>query len=340
MFTLIDIINRIQKPSLLSKINSEEFKHQLILSFDSLNSENAGAFFNLIPIDISEDVLPTYLLAYEKILKILKTERNEKYEVIHKGSPFYFLGIGSFLIEDYERSVFYMDAALSEDLRSRLKDQPAQLFFKIDTENTNQLALPIVIKLKTQLENHLKEYRTNNDSTLQLKNIIDKILENSKFKTISSAFLSYTLEYETRRDQILITPMNITGEPFILHFLKGCVLLESLLNLISNKKGGNLGSKLDSNFERLGLIKTSKKYNLRSSNNIITDLIKEIDTNSEKYNVKCFRTVRTLRDIFAHNIEFLKPKVREYKTIFDLTFGAICIVLESYIKQIEKNGVS
>jgi len=40
----------------------------------------------------------------------------EAYAGIHKGTPFYFLGMAAFLVHDYETAVFFFDAGVSEDL--------------------------------------------------------------------------------------------------------------------------------------------------------------------------------------------------------------------------------
>ena len=51
-----------------------------------------------------------------------------QYQQIHKGTPFYFLGIAAFRCHDYETAAFLMDAALSEDMQNHATntDTPAQ----------------------------------------------------------------------------------------------------------------------------------------------------------------------------------------------------------------------
>ncbi|MFA5387433.1 MAG: hypothetical protein WC322_03480 [Candidatus Paceibacterota bacterium] len=55
--------------------------------------------------------------AYESNLKLIKENFSDKFDKMHKGTPYYFLGWTAFDFRDYERAVFYMDAAISEDIR-------------------------------------------------------------------------------------------------------------------------------------------------------------------------------------------------------------------------------
>src|SRR5579864_5253419 len=41
----------------------------------------------------------------------------EAYGNIHKGTPYYWLGVAAFLVHDYQTAVFFFDAGTSEDLR-------------------------------------------------------------------------------------------------------------------------------------------------------------------------------------------------------------------------------
>lgn len=55
--------------------------------------------------------------AYEVLLSILEDFNQDHFREIHKGTPYYFLGWTAFQIEDFEKGVFYLESAISEDLR-------------------------------------------------------------------------------------------------------------------------------------------------------------------------------------------------------------------------------
>src|SRR6266540_6902466 len=55
------------------------------------------------------------LSIYEQTLLQISRIDPTLYARIHKGTPFYLMGWLAYEIKDYEKGVFYMDAALSED---------------------------------------------------------------------------------------------------------------------------------------------------------------------------------------------------------------------------------
>ena len=55
--------------------------------------------------------------AWEYILGLMAENDPNRYRELHKGTPFYFLGMASYSARDFEKALFYMDAALEEDLR-------------------------------------------------------------------------------------------------------------------------------------------------------------------------------------------------------------------------------
>ena len=55
----------------------------------------------------------------------------KKYAAVHKGTPFYFLMWTAFDLRNYERALYYLDAAISEDVRTDPRhwaNRPAALF--------------------------------------------------------------------------------------------------------------------------------------------------------------------------------------------------------------------
>ena len=55
---------------------------------------------------------------YENLLKQMRKSDRQKYEKIHKGTPFYFLAWTAFDLRNYEKALFYIDAAISEDIKN------------------------------------------------------------------------------------------------------------------------------------------------------------------------------------------------------------------------------
>jgi hypothetical protein len=57
---------------------------------------------------------------YESLLKLLWEIDEEKFAVIHKGTPYYYMAWLSFQIKNFEKAVIYMDSAISEDIRKAI----------------------------------------------------------------------------------------------------------------------------------------------------------------------------------------------------------------------------
>src|SRR4051794_7787450 len=54
---------------------------------------------------------------YEQLLLLLMKTDPEKYQKMHKGSPFGFLSWLAFDMGNYEKAMFYMDTGIAEDVR-------------------------------------------------------------------------------------------------------------------------------------------------------------------------------------------------------------------------------
>ncbi len=169
------------------------------------------------------------------------------YAKLHKGTPFYWLAWATFLSHDYETAAFYIDAAVSEDIKNNAAavSTPALLFFLIDESSAQQAMLPFVKALREQIDVARNKYNSRPGaatppllfSHLQdalLKPAISKGQEN--LRTLVTTFISYSLEWKHRSDLIKLRIEQGTAEPFFIHLFKGCVLFESLLKANPKRK--------------------------------------------------------------------------------------------------------
>ena len=73
---------------------------------------------------------------YETLLSLLRERNHEKYEQVHKGTPFFFLSWLAFDLRNYEKTLYYLDAAISEDVKNvsaNWINLPGALFLKLTT---------------------------------------------------------------------------------------------------------------------------------------------------------------------------------------------------------------
>lgn len=162
------------------------------------------------------------------------------YARLHKGTPFYWLAWTAFVFHDYETAAFYIDAAVSEDLRRApgTTSRPALLFFLIDVQDPKQALFEEVRTLRSRIDKEILRYNTRvgaaspplEFSDLRL-GLLEPALAQGKehLRTLVTTFISFLLEWEHRSDLIDFRTLQGTAEPFFIHLFKGCVLFESLL---------------------------------------------------------------------------------------------------------------
>lgn len=187
------------------------------------------------------------LFAYNEILRVLQECRaaDEKaYRDIHKGGPYYWLGMAAYMFRDYETSVYFMDAAVAEDLRSNAAavDTPAMLFITLRGDHPHQAAKEFVAMSEDVIGGIIQTYlkyqgRGTALPDLTLEDLRSDFLypatqpTNRRLRSVATALLSFFLEASLRKVQLdnVLNPSSF--EPFILHLLKGGLLVESLIKL-------------------------------------------------------------------------------------------------------------
>lgn len=164
------------------------------------------------------------------------------YAEIHKGGAFYWLGIASFLINEYEMATFFFDASVSEDIRwgddpKSAKPTPAMLFMRMDGSQPNQAARDLVGFAQARIESLVKDYNglsgIKNKISIQFLRehlfIPSMQKERERWRSLTSTFISFFLEWDYRNMLFDIRVARGTFEPFYVHLFKGCLLFESLL---------------------------------------------------------------------------------------------------------------
>lgn len=176
---------------------------------------------------------------YEELLRILEQENPQKYQAIHKGTPFYYLCWTAFDLRNFEKALFYIDAAISEDVRKLPNDwinQPGAAFLILQ-EPQLQVARRTIEKVRQSLEQELNRF--NNISgrpPLAIPDFVDRFVrvlaleQDATKRTIVSAFYVFLLEYFDRYLELrLRSTVGGSIQPFVVHLFKGGLIFESLL---------------------------------------------------------------------------------------------------------------
>ena len=74
-------------------------------------------FVEHIPGHLGEEIdRPFELFSdHETLLQILRNDDPVKYQTIHKGTPFFFMAWTAYDMRNFEKALFYLDAAIAED---------------------------------------------------------------------------------------------------------------------------------------------------------------------------------------------------------------------------------
>jgi hypothetical protein len=197
------------------------------------------------------------------LLREVKRLTPEKYSKTPKGTPFYLLGIAAFLSHVFQTATYLFDAAATEDLTHypNNKDTPALLTMRLENENPNQRALPIVIAAAKKIEAAIDNYNNRSGSkALTMDHVRQRFLRHvlekgePRLRTITTTFISFFFEWDYRVKLIELSEVG-SREPFFAHLFRGCLLFESLLkeNTTKSLKGGTLESSLKKLVSQLNL---------------------------------------------------------------------------------------
>jgi len=173
----------------------------------------------------------------------------DAYTKVHKGGAFYWLGIASFNLFEYEIATFFFDAAVSEDMKWRddplVNPSSAMLFMQLDGEHPDQAAKKLTELAQKGIERWIENYNSLPDissfpvtiQTLREKLFIPSIdPKHTEWRSIATTFISFCLEWDYRNMLLDIRTTPGTFEPFYVHLFKGCLLFESLLKENPTKK--------------------------------------------------------------------------------------------------------
>ncbi len=176
---------------------------------------------------------------YEFLLDTLMNSDFEKYQNIHKGIPFYFLAWLAFDFRNYEKALYYIDSAISEDIKNAEKEPfklPASNFLLLNPEK--QVASRTIQIICLTLEEEISRFNSiSKSSELSPKLFIDKfvldLIKKPENRTIISAFYVFLLEYSERQKEIKMRSSEGGSiAPFILHLFSGALIFESILKYL------------------------------------------------------------------------------------------------------------
>jgi hypothetical protein len=276
------------------------------------NEDIGDVFFDQFEYHFADNPFLT-LTRGETLLEKCKEAAPDEYAKLHKGTPFYWLARAAFQVHDYETAAFYIDAAVSDDLRAAddrgdvrsAVSTPAILFFLIDESVPEQASMDLVKILRSRFESTIAQYNRRPGANLErltFSDIQDNFLRpattkgSEHLRTLVTAFISFILEWEQRSRLMELRTERGTAEPFFLHLFKGCVLFESLLRAKDSKSRNKLDDVLSALHSNLGFAAPPK---IRSSN--FQTIVNALTTDDDSIFSAIKQTGR-IRNATGHNL--------------------------------------
>ena len=142
------------------------------------------------------------------------------------------MGLAAFKMNDFQTAAFFMDAAVSEDIRNNTNDldTPAHLFIQLRGDQPAQAAKEQVELAKSQMMHLIDIYNSNlgQNTTFSyftindLRNffLIKSLLPcNKSWRSLTTTLISYVMEYDFRIRQMGLIVNPASNEVFLLHLL-------------------------------------------------------------------------------------------------------------------------
>jgi hypothetical protein len=319
----------------------------------------ADAFFNSLRIPVFFGNSPAVQIRlWERVLAILREADERRYAILHKGTPFYFLGVASYIAEDFERALYYLDCALSEDLRlhaERWHLIPSGMFVRLDSLPANQFGRQLVHDALGRLTELAKSLVAVGADPLTLElfrsRLVNRAMQSQpELRSVVTALLSFVLELQPRRTQLTLAPAGGSGEPFFLHLFKGGLLFETLLK--SSPRGKVLCAAHPKATLNTLLTDSTLTSMLGHSGSVqglnaptFDDLLARVgadETAGKGFPIRALQAAWGVRNSTGHNVAWPnRPTVEEYERLFVLLYGSLSIVLNRlYEPELLANGAA
>jgi hypothetical protein len=280
---------------------------------------------------------------YEGLLNLLYDTDRVRYKIIHKGLPFLFLAWLACDLRNYEKALYYLDAALSEDVRSFGSDwidMPGAQFLRLSNKS-HHVGKGVISKIRRELETEVSKFIaatgfvpfTVDDV---IGNFVTPLMQESNTRTMVSAFYIFLLEHGERSSELrLRSTLGSSMMPIINHLFSGALLFESILkHLYPDQDDG-------SPTETLGNIFHTKAFNSDFGDRITTrarSLREILDAANDNLMPTAISCTARLRNTTGHNLlwDDIFDDANNYEAMWQQVMNALLYVMHK--KFIEPGG--
>jgi hypothetical protein len=183
--------------------------------------------------------------SYETLLRAIRTADPAKYRQAHKGTPFFFKAWLSFDLRNFEKALFFLDAAISEDVRNHpdWRNAPGARFLTLDPDN---VASRTTAELRQKLEDQLGRFNATSGRApitvdAWIRHFARPCLTTAGERTLLCAFYVFLYESTDRLAELELREGVADGSihPVLSHLFRGGLIFETMLNRFY--RANNLG---------------------------------------------------------------------------------------------------
>jgi len=299
-----------------------------------------------------------YLIHFENPWDVISTGRSllhkchnadpVAYDRIYKGWIYFYLGLASFLLQDYEIAFFFIDNAVASDLykfNPVTNPSHAMRFFQIDsnlqelTDGNLSEVLGFYKVVEAKIESTIQVYNSRSKSEdINLPDLRKNFLQPAmsvtrpNWRTLSTTFFSFCLDWNDRDELFTLCPEPSTSEPYFLHLFKGCLLFESLLKENPTKKPppekDTLNKVLKHLHKELGIPEKLDTYH-KTLKDVLDELDKSDNSIEQSILVACMT-----RNTLGHNLwwEDVSLNKSQYQQLFEMVASSCLHVIACLYK--------
>jgi hypothetical protein len=271
---------------------------------------------------------------YEELLNLLHDFNKERYERIHKGTPFFFLSWLAFDLRNHEKALYYLDAAISEDVKNfgaDWIDMPGAQFLKLTTGP--HVGARVILYIRDELRKEIERFvSVSNLTSFSLDDLVSKfvadLIQKPTTRTIVSAFYIFVLEHAERATELRLksTEGSSIG-PIISHLFNGALVFESVLkNLYPLKDDGTPVMTLGDIF-KTGAFKGEFAQNLQTKAESLQEVLDAAQNNEL---ATALSTTARIRNTTGHNLVWdnIFQDQAHYEALWSQVVNALLYIIE------------
>jgi len=259
---------------------------------------------------------------------------------MHKGTPYYWLGVTAILNDDFDKGFLYMHNAFEEDQQTKgtlLPNSPAHFFVTLEANNVNQAFRPKVEYISNYLESKITQYNIDRGRSLSLEDFKREWLTNPDLLDVVYDFVYLLFKFNRMEVQRELTHNTFGTLLMTTMLFELCRIVEvSLRTLDPSIRIKNFGSDLEYYFEINNIsIPHLPDVNANFNSNFQTALLEILRPHSDFFGYLPEEYLQDLvlayrfRNFCGHSIDTLPEVNQHFEDILQRILNALFYVVDA-----------